>query len=157
MSKNPKVKVKGQVSNFAETVKAKKDKHSNFFLTINTNQSYRNDDANIANDTEVLVEVIENILNNISSYVKLPAGATFDDDITNADIDYVVEKGNKLNMLHCHIYLKFTHNTDVKLDFAAIKRKICDELGLPNIHLKNMMVRSNNENVLDYMSKYAKK
>ena len=60
-------------------------------------------------------------------------------------------------MLHCHIYLKFTHNTDVKLDFAAIKRKICDELGLPNIHLKNMMVRSNNENVLDYMSKYAKK
>jgi hypothetical protein len=104
MSKNPKVKVKGQVSNFAETVKATKEKHSNFFLTIYTNQSYRNDDANVGNDTEVLGEVIENILNNICSCVKLPAGDTFDDDTTNADIDYVVVELNKVNMLRCHIH-----------------------------------------------------
>jgi hypothetical protein len=157
MSKNPKVKVKGQVADFNKTQKATVLKHSNFFLTINTNQSYKVDDAHIDNDTEVLVEVIENILNNINSYVKLPAGATFDNNVKNADIDYVVEKGNSKHMLHCHIYLKFTHDTDVKLDFAAIKKQVCDRLGLPNIHMMNRMVRSNDDNVLNYLGKYGKK
>jgi hypothetical protein len=156
MSKNPKVNVKGQVSNFAEKKRAVALKHSNFFLTINTNQSYKDNDPNIDNDTEVFVEVIEALLNNIQSYVKLPAGATFDNNITNADIDYVVEKGNAKHMLHCHIFLKFTHTTDVKLDFGAIRKSICESLGLTSIHLKNRMVRSNNENVLNYMAKYAK-
>lgn len=157
MSNNPKVKVKGQVSNFAQTKRAPVLKHSNFFLTINTNQAYKADDPNVENDTQVFVEVIEGMLNHIDGFVKLPAGATFGDNVKGADIDYVVEKGNAQHRLHCHIYLKFTHNTDVKLNFAAIKKYVGDSLGLPSIHLKNKMVRSNNENVLEYIDKYAKK
>lgn len=156
MSK-PKVRVTGKVSDFDQKVKAQKDKHSNFFLTVNTNQSYRDDDNNIANDTNVFEGVINDMLNNIQHYIKLPAGSTFDKDVKDVDIDYVVERGNKKNMLHCHIYLKFTHNTDVKLDYAAIKNKFREDLGLKNLHLENRMVRSNNENVLEYLNKYAKK
>jgi hypothetical protein len=153
MSK-PKVTVKGNVSNFVQKEKTKAPRQSNFFLTINTNQRFKDDDPNLQNDTEFFVEVIENILNNVQEYVTIPAEANWDTDVQDVDVNYVVEKGTEKNCLHTHILLKFKHNTKVQLNYKKIKEDICNKLGLPNIHLKNILVKNNNDKILDYMNKF---
>jgi hypothetical protein len=152
----PKVKVTGTVANFAQKQQNVKNKQSNFFLTINTNQRYDDKDAHLDNDTTMLREVMDDMLNNIEQYVKLPADASWDNDVKDVDVEYVVEKGGEKNCLHCHIFLKFTHTTDVKLNYPAIKSKICTSLGLPNIYMMNRVSKGSNENILEYMNKYNK-
>lgn len=154
---NPKIKVQGAVSDFAQKTKAVKPRYSNYFLTINTNQHFKDDDPDLENDTAFFSGVVENVLGNIDKYLKLPEGHTFENNVQDVNIDYVVEKGTKKGFLHCHMYLKFTHNTDLKLNYVTLKKKFCDELGLPNLHMKNLIVKSNNENVLEYLGKYQKK
>ena len=154
----PKIKVSGTVSNFSKTNKNEvKEKSSQFFLTINTNQSYKDGDTNIENDTEVFTEIIENFLNNIGSFVKIPAGKTFDDDVKDVDVQYIIERGNKKGQIHCHAFVKFKHTTDVKLDFAKIKTTIADDLGLNNIYFNSKMVHNNSKSVLEYIDKYIDK
>lgn len=156
MSK-PNIKVQGKVSDFHKKEKNETIKHSNFFLTINTNQQYKNDEK-LNDDTEIFNNVVSNVLNNLNEYVNLPNGVLWSDEtIKDVFIDYVIELGGIKHSLHCHIYIKITHNTNVKLNFKKIKEDICNQLGLNNIHMMNRMVRSNNENVLDYINKYIKK
>jgi hypothetical protein len=152
----PKVKVTGSVADFKQKQQGAKLRHSNYFLTINTNQRFKDDDPNLENDTTFYNGVIETLLNNIDQYVKLREGDTWDDNVKDVNVEYVIEKGNEKNCLHCHIFLKFTHTTDVKLNYAAIKQKICQELGLKNIYMYNRISRGANENIVDYMNKYAK-
>ena len=155
---NPKIKVKGGVSNFAQKTKAEKPRHTKFFLTVNTNQHFKDDDQDLENDTTFFNEVIGDIMEHIDQYLKLPPGDTFDDKVDDVQIDYVVEKGTKKGFLHCHIFLKFIHRTDLKLNYVTLKKKFCDDLGLPNLHMKNIIVkRSSDDNVLEYLDKYQKK
>jgi hypothetical protein len=156
MSK-PKVTIKGQVSNFDQKEKAIAPRQSNFFLTINTNQRFKDDDLMLQNDTEVFVEVIEKVLNNIQSYVSIPVEANWDNDVQSVDVDYVVEKGNEKNCLHTHILMKIKHRTRVQLNYKLLKEHICADLGLPNIHLKNILLKmDNSDNILEYLNKYTK-
>jgi hypothetical protein len=93
----------------------------------------------------------------VQEYVTIPAEANWDTDVQDVDVNYVVEKGTEKNCLHTHILLKFKHNTKVQLNYKKIKEDICNKLGLPNIHLKNILVKNNNDNILDYMNKFGKK
>lgn len=152
----PQIKVTGKVSDFKKNEKNVVEKHSNFFLTINTNQRYKPDDPNLQSDTDIFVNVIEDVLNHINEYITLPQGVEWNDDnIKDVSCDYVIEVGGKKNCLHSHIFVKITHNTNVKLNYAKLKEKVCSTLGLPNIHFKNSMVRSNDTNILDYINKYT--
>ena len=132
--------------------KENQDKFSSFFVTINTNQSYKEDDPSIDDDAQIFSSVIEDILNNIGDYITLPVG----DDLSkvkDADLEYVVERGSKMRSLHTHIMIKFKHNSNVKLNYKKIKDKIKSELGLNNIYFQNKMVRANNENLANYLNK----
>jgi methionine aminopeptidase len=152
----PKVKVSSTVADFQQKQQNVKLKQSNFFLTINTNQRYGDNDAQLDNDTEYFKDVMDKLLNNIDKYVTLPPAASWDEDVKDVTIESVVEKGGEKNCLHCHAFLKFTHTTDVKLNYAAIKQKICGDLGLPNIYMMNRVSKGSNENILEYMNKYNK-
>ena len=46
-----------------------KPKQSNFLLTINTNQQYKDDDEHLDNDIEVFDSTIKNLLNNVEQYI----------------------------------------------------------------------------------------
>lgn len=135
--------------------KNKATKHSNFFLTINTNQQYRND-QHLESDRNYFDGVINNISNNLKDYVKDSDNIWNEHNIKNVDVEYVCELGGKKQSLHAHVLIKIEHNTNIKLDFDKIKNKVKNDLGLKSIHFKNYMIRDNNNNVLNYINKYVK-
>ena len=72
MSNKPEIKIKGKVQDMTKKEKNVKTKQTNFLLTINTNQQYKDDDENLKNDIEVFDESIKDLLNNIDQYINLP-------------------------------------------------------------------------------------
>jgi hypothetical protein len=159
MSK-PKIKVSGKVQNMAITnTESKKvvPKKTNFLLTMNLNQSYKPDDPNLQNDIEIFDGVIQDILNNLDQYINLPDGTQWNDDIIkDVKCDYVIERGLKFGFLHTHIMISIEHFTNVKLDYAKVKDKVKNELGLINFHLNNKIIKNNgNVNILEYLDKYV--
>jgi hypothetical protein len=156
MSK-PKIQLSGKVQDMGKKEKNVRPKQSNFLLTLNTNQQYKDDDVNLQNDIEVFNESIDDMLQNIDSYVRLPDGQTWNDEIIkDVKIDYTIERGTKKNQLHIHILFKFKHFTKVQLDYDKIKGKLMKDLGLPNIYCYNRLLKPNDsDNIMDYMAKYV--
>ena len=157
MSK-PNIKVKGKISNMEMKEKKEVSKKTNFLLTINLNQAYKDpNDPNFQNDVEVFDSVINNVLNNLDQYINLPSGHIWNDDlIKDVNVDYVIEKGTLKHNLHTHILISVEHFTNIKLDYAKIKNKIKEELGLPNFYIHNRIIKNNgNVNVLEYLDKYV--
>ena len=154
----PEIKVKGKVQQLDKVVKNEKYKNSNFFLTINTNQQYKNGDPNVENDIAVFEETLKSVLSNVNDYVKIKDGGVWSDEtIKDVDIDYIVELGTAKKCIHAHVMLKFKHNTILMLDYPKIKKKFLTTLGLKNIHLHNILMKSDSSsNVLDQINKYAK-
>ena len=141
-NKKPTIKIKGAVQDLQKKEKNKKPLNSNFLLTINTNQQYKDNDNGLQNDIEIFEDTIKDILNNIDNYVSLAEGDKWDDDtIKDVDIDYTIERGTIKNQLHIHILFKFKHFTKIQLNYIKIKEKIKKDLGLNNIYLYNRLVR----------------
>lgn len=154
----PKLNLKGGISDFNKKQKNEVvDKTSAFFITLNTNQSYQSTDSNIENDTNIMYQLSEDLLQNIGDYIKLDNNHNFNDDVKNIDGEYIVELGTSKKMLHMHAYLKFTHNaTDLKLDYAKIKQYFCENLGLPNLFFNCRVARGGEQSIINYLHKYNK-
>ena len=157
MSNKPEIKIKGKVQDMTKKEKNVKPKQTNFLLTINTNQKYKDDDENLQNDTDVFDESIKDFLNNIDQYINLPETDKWDDKfIKDFDIDYVLERGQKKGQLHIHILFKIKHFTKIQLNYDKIKEKIKLDLGLSNVYMQNKLLRmSNNDSIVDYLNKYV--
>jgi hypothetical protein len=157
MSNKPLIKVKGKVQDLNKTIKNIKPKQSNFLLTLNTNQQFKDDDPHLKDDIEIFDSCISELLNNVDQYVKLPETDIWDDNtIKNVDIDYTIERGTKKGQLHIHIMFKIKHFTRIQLNYDKIKKKICDDLGLNNIYCYNRLLKPNDsDNVQDYLNKYV--
>ena len=155
MSKKPNIKIKGNIQDMKKKEKNIKPKHSNFLLTINTNQQYKDDDVHLQDDIEIFDESIKTILNNIDQYINLPETDKWNDDfIKDCDIDYTIERGGKKGQLHIHILFKFKHHSRLQLNYEKIKEKLKTDLGLNNVYMYNRLVRnSGNDNVMDYLKK----
>ena len=155
MSNKPQIKIKGKIQDLAKKEKNIKPKHSNFLLTINTNQQYKENDEHLKDDIEIFDTSIKTILNNIDQYVNLPPTDKWDDNtIKDADIDYTIERGGKKGQLHIHILFKFKHLSKIQLNYTKIKDKLIKDLGLHNVYMYNRLIRnSGNDNVLDYLNK----
>jgi light-regulated signal transduction histidine kinase (bacteriophytochrome) len=155
MSK-PNIKIKGNIQDLKKKEKNEKPKQTNYLLTINLNQSYKEDDEHLKNDIEVFDHSIQSVLNNIQDYLNLPDPSDWSDDkIKDAKIDYTIERGNKKGHLHIHILLKFQHFTKIQLNYQKIKEKLCQELGLKNIYMYNRLLKpSSDVNIMEYINKY---
>jgi len=153
----PVLKIKGKVQDLVKKEKNKPLMKTNFLLTINTNQQYKEGDKHLNNDIEVFEDTIKDILNRIDEYINLPQGDKWDDDtIKDADLDYTIERGTKKGQLHIHILFKFKHHTKIQLNYQKIKEDITKKLGLKNIYLYNKLVRnSGNDNILEYLNKFV--
>jgi hypothetical protein len=130
---------------------------TNFLLTINTNQQYKENDKHLDDDIKIFENTIQDILNKIDEYINLPQGDKWDDEtIKDCDIDYTIERGTKKGQLHIHILFKFNHHTKIQLNYQKIKEAITKQLGLSNIYMYNKLVRnSGNDNILEYLNKYV--
>ena len=149
-----KLNITGNVQKLDKKIKNEKIKNSTFLLTINTNQSYKENDKHLENDIEVFDDCVNNVLNNIDKYIK-PEG--FDSEkVKTADIDYTIERGGERGFIHCHILLNFSHTTRIQLDVNLIKQKIINELGLKNVYINNKLIKNyQNQNILSYINKYV--
>jgi hypothetical protein len=156
MTNKPIIKVSGKVQNLEKVIKNVKPKQTNFLLTINSNQQYKDDDKHLKDDIEIFDHSINQLLNNIDDYIKLPENDTWNDKlIKSCDIDYTIERGTKKGQLHIHIMFKIRHFTKIQLNYDKIKTKICNDLGLENIYVYNRLLRPNeSDNVEDYINKY---
>jgi hypothetical protein len=155
-----KIKVDGKiqnVNNVEEKNIVKKNRKSSFLLTINLNQSYKDGDQHKDNDAQYFEGVLQNILNDLGSYVKVPPGDWNDDKIKDVNIDFTIETGMKIKMLHAHVLITIEHQTNVKLDYVKMKNKIKNDLQLKNIYFNNRIIKNDgNENVINYINKYVK-
>jgi hypothetical protein len=152
----PTVKIRGGRQG-KNTEKAPKVKRSAFFLTISTNQRYAQDDPNIENDEEVFEESIRTILEDLGKYVRFRADghSWTSGKIHSVEVDYTVERG-KTNQIHTHILIKIKHDSNIQLNYGAIKEKICDDLGLGNVYMQNKLLGQNAwgaDFLMDYVSK----
>ena len=157
MTNKPIIKVSGKVQNLEKVIKNVKPKQTNFLLTINSNQQYKYDDKHLENDIEIFDGSINQLLNNIDDYIKLPENDTWNDKlIKSCDIDYTIERGTKKGQLHIHIMFKIRHFTKIQLNYDKIKTKIRSSLGLKNIYCYNRLLKPNDsDNVEDYLNKYT--
>ena len=153
----PVLKIKGKVQNIEKKEKNKPLMKTNFLLTINTNQQYKDNDKHLDDDIKIFENTIQDILNKIDEFINLPQGDKWDDEtIKDVDIDYTIERGTKKGQLHIHILFKFKHHTKIQLNYQKIKDAITKRLGLKNIYLYNKLVRnSGNDNIIEYLNKYV--
>ena len=156
MTNKPIIKVSGKVQNLEKVIKNVKPKQTNFLLTINSNQQYKDDDKHLKDDIEIFDHSINQLLNHIDDYVKLPESDTWNDKlIKSCDIDYTIERGTKKGQLHIHIMFKIRHFTKIQLNYDKIKTKICNDLELNNVYMYNRLLKPNeSDNVEDYINKY---
>jgi len=157
MSNKPLIKVKGKIQDLKKVEKNIKPKSSSFLLTLNTNQQFKEDDKHLKDDIEIFDGCINELLNNVDQYLKLPETDQWNEEtIKNVDIDYTIERGTKKGQLHVHIMFKIKHFTKIQLNYDKIKKKICDDLGLKNIYCYNRLLKPNDsDNVQDYLNKYV--
>ena len=153
----PVLKIKGKVQNIEKKEKNKPLMKTNFLLTINTNQQYKDNDKHLDDDIKIFENTIQDILNKIDEFINLPQGDKWDDEtIKDVDIDYTIERGTKKGQLHIHILFKFKHHTKIQLNYQKIKEAITKRLGLNNIYMYNKLVRnSGNDNIIEYLNKYV--
>ena len=156
MSNKPLIKVSGKVQDLKKVIKNEKPKQTNFLLTLNTNMQYKDDDKHLKDDIEIFDHSINQLLNNIDDYIKLPENDTWNDKlIKSCDIDYTIERGTKKGQLHIHIMFKIRHFTKIQLNYDKIKTKICNDLELNNVYMYNRLLKPNeSDNVEDYINKY---
>ena len=152
----PVLKIKGKVQDLKKIEKNKNPISSNFLLTINTNQQYKDTDEHLDNDIQKFEAAVTNILNNVDQYINIPAEDKWDDHfIKDIEIDYTIERGTKKHQLHIHILFKIKHFTKIQLNYQKIKDKIKKDLGLTNIYMFNRLVKnSGSQNILEYLDKY---
>ena len=124
MTSKPAIKITSRKQNINKEEKNKKPIHSNFLITLNLNQQYHKDEykANIDNDMEIFDALINEMLNHIELFIRLPDGVKYNDDnIKDVSADYVTELGSIKKQIHAHIMLKFKHHTRIQLNFSKIK------------------------------------
>lgn len=156
MAEQPTVKIRGGRQG-KNTERAAKVKRSAFFLTISTNQRYAEDDPNIENDEAVFEESIQSVLQDLGTYIRFrtDGDSWTSGKIQSVEVDYTVERG-RTNQIHTHILIKIKHDSNIQLDYGAIKRKICDDLGLDNLYVNNKLLGQNawsHDFLLSYVNK----
>jgi hypothetical protein len=155
-----KIKVSGGVIDMdkkTRNINPDKIRTSAFYLTLNTNCSYKPkvNDEHLDDDISFFDGVINHVLNNIDQFLLIPEGHWSDDYIKDTQVQYFIERGTQKGFLHMHSLIKILHKTQVKLDLKKIREYVSKELGLTGIHIHVRIVRANNEqNILEYLSKY---
>ena len=144
-------------------------KHSNFFLTINSQKNiYSYGEQEQAQITEQFHTVVREFFNNdFNNFIKLEGskvGEKFGmvrnaprDElfkrITNCKIEFVFEIGPESHKLHSHGMICIAkRGVDTKLDFSAIKKYFTEKLGY-EIHFHSQLFRDAKENLQEYMKK----
>jgi hypothetical protein len=138
--------------------KKKQLRHSNFFMTLNTNQRYDEMNEEFAPFVAKFKASLQDLFNNhMKDIVKIKEGDS-EDDIRDVKTEFCVEKAPTTNTIHSHAIISISHYTNVQLDYKFITEYIKQQMGLDNLYLKNKVFygANNSQTLKDYIEKSAK-
>lgn len=161
------VKTRGKVTVAAmddkTTKRDKEDKkkqndlrHSNYWITINTNKRFTGYEEDYQEFVDKFRAVIEEIFDkDLKRYVKInkPDHAYNTQYFKDVSSEAVIEKGGKNNTIHAHIMVKFAHRTSITLDYGDIRNKVMNEMGLDSLFMSNKLFRRADDNLERYLYK----
>ena len=152
--KNKRGKVTVQHHDFASSssdagkVKKGKLKYSNYYFTINTNQTK----ANISR--KKFSKAIASTFDNIDKLIKFKKGGM--DDVESIKVSTHPEIGKAKGLVHAHALVKIKHRAMVGIPYDDMRQSLIDN-GVVNpdsgFHFYSKLVRDNVGNVRDYMKK----
>lgn len=143
----------------AEAAEAKKGrlKHSNYFITVNTNQVFTDfQGAQLQAAVAQLDSIWLGILKHIRNYFKVPEDFK-PNMVKGIEAEYSIEVGPKTKMLHLHAVLLIQHRTTLQLDYQLIKKAIISQLypqgGGKTIHFDSRYFKDAKTTLLGYIRK----
>lgn len=144
-------------------------KHSNFFVTINSNKHMptltKEEYENTLNKFKTVIDEFFNVeLKNFVVLTGSKIGLEYDlprdapreeleKRIVSAKAEYVIEIGPESGKLHAHGLLALSkRGTDSKLDYVKIKEWLEKKLEYP-VHFNSQLYRDAKQNLQTYLSK----
>lgn len=108
--------------------KKKKEKESNFLITLNTNKFPRSQ----LQSSEMVKELGRGLRTmtteeeHLKAMIKFltPGDVYSDDTILTIDSKYTVERGKKKGRIHAHVWIRIKHTSMIHLDREAIKEAL---------------------------------
>lgn len=139
--------------------KGRQLRHSNFFITINTNQRYTGHEEEYEQFVNNFKRVLDGIFDNLANLITVTKDDDkFDDStIKKIGIQSVIEKAPKTNAIHAHILVKVAHYTSVKFNIDYFKEQILAGTNLKNIYIQIKMFRNANDILEKYIYKNQEK
>jgi uncharacterized protein YecE (DUF72 family) len=152
----------------------KRVKHSNFAITVNTNQQIGPYEERLEPFCEQLEECFKvsvshyptysrkDIFENLHDYVCVldPEHEWERERVKRTDCETEVERGGKMNQIHAHALICVTHYTKVQLNIKELRAKICKDMGLKNVYIQIKILRgspgSDRQRWQDYIRKNMK-
>lgn len=138
--------------------KKKQLKHSNFYITINTNQQFKSDDDPKSKLLQQqLKDSISHCFNNIKDYIVLKdknKDVTISKEwIKSIDLDGVVEVGEKYHQPHAHLLIHISHYTYIHFNYQKLKEEILENTGLDTVYVYCKLYKDARANLKDYINK----
>lgn len=134
----------------------KKLKHSNFYLTMNTNKP-----MDISKESDVAIihrfeESIHDIFSHVPNYINIMGEGGYDNEtFKDINVQFCTELGPKTLLLHTHLVILVSHYTAIRLDYKKLRVLVCEANGLNNIYMNNIVIRGSNNlsRLEDYLTK----
>lgn len=138
-------------------------RHSNYFLTINTQQRYTGHEE----DYEEFVEKFREVIDHIFSRENLPnilvltdvakeKGHTLTPQyVKQIKIEKAIERGGKNDTVHVHILFKVAHYTNLSLKYSDIKQAVQDQMELPSVYMQSKLYKNAEDTLENYLMKNA--
>lgn len=131
--------------------------HSNFFLTINTNQVFRGGEEGYKPFVDRFKEALGDIFgpDHLGDFINITVpGHSFDSDyIKDVDVEFVVERGGKLNTIHAHGLIKISHWSLISLNYHKVREEMIKRMELPGLYMNVKLFRNSNDKLQDYLYK----
>lgn len=147
-----------------KTTKGTKDpkqhkRHSNAFITINTNQRFSGYEDNFQEFCQKFEDaILHTFRDNAGKLITIKKEEDIDkpDIIASLNLEYGIELAPNTGCVHAHLIFAVAHRTNMKLNIAEIRNQICEQMGLSNVFVNVRMFFNASWNIKDYIHKGAK-
>ena len=167
----PKITNKRLTSAFTDDTETKdnkkkiKIKHTDYFITINTNETFSEmQEEKYNRRAEQLAKIWENVMDNIHKYTVFKEPHEEDtfcrEKIKAVNNEYAIERGGKTGYLHLHAILQYSHYSKIQINIPLLKEDISKALWGPDtkrrVFFNSQFFKDSKINLLEYINKNAK-
>lgn len=139
--------------------RGRKQKASNFFITINTNKHFPPDPNE---EQYAYIKKFNDVYTGFfsqppSEFIKVMAAAdSYDDSVVSIQMDKATEwRSSRTGMLNAHILIRIKHYTRLQFDIPKLTAYLVKEMELKGVHVNVQHIGTDAgiENALNYMRK----